>query len=295
MSHKNILANFEQINAAFFGNYGGAAPPDTTVVSWLPFFHDMGLMSGNHLAGAGGNSRCAHQPGVIPAATGAVDAIAGKQQSRIHRSAERRLSNWPREKHQMTTWPGLTSAACYTILNGAERVQPATLQRFAERFARFNLHPKVLRPSYGLAEATVYVATSEARQPPDTVLFRIRGTDRRPREAVRERRRYTAGQLRRFRSRRWCASSTPRPVPSVRRERSVRSGCTATTSPAAIGRNRRRLNAPSAQRLSAPSAGTPEGPWLRTGDLGFFSDGELFIIGRIKDLLDRVRAQPLSR
>src|SRR5690606_7031334 len=33
------------------------------------------------------------------------------------------------------------------------------------------------------------------------------------------------------------------------------------------------------------SAGTPEGPWLRTGDLGFFSDGRLFIVGRIKDLL----------
>ena len=38
-------------------------------------------------------------------------------------------------------------------------------------------------------------------------------------------------------------------------------------------------------RLVAPSAGTPEGPWLRTGDSGFFFDGELFIIGRIKDLL----------
>jgi long-chain fatty acid adenylyltransferase FadD28 len=37
--------------------------------------------------------------------------------------------------------------------------------------------------------------------------------------------------------------------------------------------------------LVAPSAGTPERPWLKTGDLGFVSDGELFIIGRIKDLL----------
>ena len=38
-------------------------------------------------------------------------------------------------------------------------------------------------------------------------------------------------------------------------------------------------------RLLDPSQGTPEGPWLRTGDSGFFSKGELFIIGRIKDLL----------
>jgi fatty acid CoA ligase FadD21 len=34
-----------------------------------------------------------------------------------------------------------------------------------------------------------------------------------------------------------------------------------------------------------PSPGTPDGPWLRTGDLGFVSDGHLFIVGRIKDLL----------
>ena len=37
--------------------------------------------------------------------------------------------------------------------------------------------------------------------------------------------------------------------------------------------------------LVAPSAGTPDGPWLRTGDLGFIYAGELFVIGRIKDLL----------
>ena len=37
--------------------------------------------------------------------------------------------------------------------------------------------------------------------------------------------------------------------------------------------------------IVAAPAGTPEAPWLRTGDLGFFSEGELFIIGRIKDLL----------
>src|SRR4029079_1248002 len=37
--------------------------------------------------------------------------------------------------------------------------------------------------------------------------------------------------------------------------------------------------------LVGPSAGTPEGPWLRTGDLGFLSEREMFIIGRIKDLI----------
>jgi long chain fatty acid CoA FadD26 len=38
-------------------------------------------------------------------------------------------------------------------------------------------------------------------------------------------------------------------------------------------------------RIVDPAPGTPEGPWLRTGDLGVLSEGELFIMGRIKDLL----------
>ena len=65
----------------------------------------------------------------------------------------------------------------------------------------------------------------------------------------------------------------------------MRSGCTATTSPPAIGRNLEETERTFGATLVGPSAGTPEGPWLRTGDLGFISDGELFIVGRIKDLL----------
>jgi fatty acid CoA ligase FadD28 len=43
MSHENILANFEQLTAVYFAEYGKVTPPDTTIVSWLPFYHDMGL------------------------------------------------------------------------------------------------------------------------------------------------------------------------------------------------------------------------------------------------------------
>jgi acyl-CoA synthetase (AMP-forming)/AMP-acid ligase II len=85
------------------------------------------------------------------------------------------------------------------IQNGSERIHPASLRRFTERFARFNLQAKVIRPSYGLAEATVYVATR--------------------------------------RSHRRSASSIPTPAPSVRRERPARSGCTAATSRWGIGGN----------------------------------------------------------
>ena len=53
----------------------------------------------------------------------------------------------------------------------------------------------------------------------------------------------------------------------------------------ATGAGHRRSSACFGATLVDPSPGTPDGPWLRTGDLGFISEGELFIVGRIKDLL----------
>ena len=91
VSHNNIMANFEQIMSDYFGDHGEVAPPDTTIVSWLPFYHDMGLYHGNYHSDSDGISRCAHEPGVVPAAAGPVDAIAGKQQSRIFGSTELRF------------------------------------------------------------------------------------------------------------------------------------------------------------------------------------------------------------
>ena len=56
-------------------------------------------------------------------------------------------------------------------------------------------------------------------------------------------------------------------------------------SPRATGTSRRRSRRCFGATLVDPSPGTPDGPWLRTGDLGFIYEGELFIVGRIKDLL----------
>ena len=184
----------------------------------------------------------------------------------------------------MTTWPGLISANVLSILNGSERVQPATLRRFTERFASFNLQDKVLRPSYGMAEATLYVATREAGQSPEVVDF---DSDE-----------LTAGLAKR------CASGggtslvsygVPRSpmVRIVNPETSIE--CPARTTgeiwvhgdnvAAGYWQKPQVSEQTFGATLVDPSAGTPEGPWLRTGDMGFISDGELFIIGRIKDLL----------
>ncbi|MFY9764868.1 MAG: AMP-binding protein, partial [Mycobacterium sp.] len=46
MSHRNLLSNFEQLMSDYFTDHGKVAPPGTTIVSWLPFYHDMGLYMG---------------------------------------------------------------------------------------------------------------------------------------------------------------------------------------------------------------------------------------------------------
>jgi fatty acid CoA ligase FadD28 len=283
VSHKNIMANFEQINADFFGDYGGVAPPDTTVVSWLPFYHDMGL----------------HLGIIFPVLTGFCTVLTSPV-SFLQRPA-RWMQLLARNTHALSAGPnfafelaarktsdddlaGLDLGNVLSILNGSERVQPATLQRFTERFACFNLQDRVLRPSYGMAEATLYVATREAGQPPQIVHF--------------ESEKLTAGLAKRWAS----GGGTPLVSYGMPRSPMVRivdpetsSECPAGTTGeiwvhggnVATGywQKPQETEQTFGGTLLAPSAGTPERPWLKTGDVGFISDGELFIIGRIKDLL----------
>jgi long-chain fatty acid adenylyltransferase FadD28 len=283
VSHKNVMANFEQINADFFGDRGGVAPLDTTVVSWLPFYHDMGLYLGiifPVLAGFGA---------VVTSPVSFLQRPA--RWMHLLSSYRHTLSAAPNFAFELTArkvtdddMAGHDLRNVLSILNGSERVQPATLQRFTDRFADFGLQAKALRPSYGMAEATVYIATRAAGQPPEIAHF--------------ESERLTAGHAKR------CQSGSGTPLvsygvpesPMVRIvDPETRTECPVGTTGeiwvygenVAIGywRNAESTESTFSAAIVAASAGTPEGPWLRTGDLGFFSDGELFIIGRIKDLL----------
>jgi long-chain fatty acid adenylyltransferase FadD28 len=283
VSHKNIMTNFEQINADFFGDHGGVAPPDTTVVSWLPFYHDMGL----------------HLGIIFPVLTG-FRTVLTSPVSFLQQPA-RWMHLLARNSHALSAAPnfafelaarktsdddmaGLDLGNVLSILNGSERVQPATLQRFTERFACFNLQDRVLRPSYGMAEATLYVSTREAGQPPQIVHF--------------ESENLTAGHAKRRAS----GGGTSLVSYGVPRSPMVRIVDPETSSECPSGttgeiwvhggnvatgywQKPQETEQTFGATLVAPSAGTPERPWLRTGDLGFISDGELFIIGRIKDLL----------
>ncbi|MHA7651302.1 type I polyketide synthase [Mycobacterium sp. ML4] len=282
ISHQNMLVNTQQLISSYYREDGGTPPPDTTVVSWLPFFHDMGLIVGIGIPIVGGLK------GVLSSPPAFLQRPARWMQ--MLATATHPLTAAPNIAFELAAaktsdddMVGLDLGHVRNMLNGAERVQPATLQRFAERFARFNLQPKSLRPSYGLAEATVYVAVREPAEPPVVVYF--------------DSEELSAGHATR------CADGgTPLVSYGLPQSPIVRIVDPDTSTECAEGdigeiwthgdnvasgywqkpeESQRTFGA----TIVDPSVGTPGGPWLRTGDLGFFSDGEMFIIGRIKDLL----------
>lgn len=283
VSRSNLLANFEQQMSDYFEDYGKVPPPDSTVVSWLPFHHDMGLTLGICTPILGGLRTVLMSPvSFLQRPARWMQLLA----SNFH--AFSAAPNFAFElavrKTSDEDMAGLDLGDVLGIVNGSEWVHAATLRRFTERFARFNLRDTVTRPSYGLAEATVYVATRQPGQPPEIVHF--------------ESEKLSAGQAKRCEN----TSGTPLVSYGVPRSPMVRIVDPDTGTVCAVGKTGeiwvygdnvavgywqkpQETERTFGARLVAPSAGTPEGPWLRTGDLGFISDGELFIIGRIKDLL----------
>ena len=281
ISHRNLVANFRQITSDYFLEYGKFAPPDTTTVSWLPYYHDLGLILGicaPILAGVHGVSISPIAFLQRPARW--MQLLAGN--GRVFSSAPNFAFDLAARKTSDDDMAGLDLGDVLIIQNGAERVQPATLRRFTERFARFGLRDNVIRPSYGLAEATVYVATRTPAQPPEVVGF---DADQ-----------LSAGHAQRSGGGTALVSYGVPQSPTVR----IVDPDTSTECPeATVGEIWVHGDNVAAGYWGKPeetertfggvlvdrSPDTPVGPWLRTGDLGFISDGELFIVGRIKDLL----------
>jgi fatty acid CoA ligase FadD28 len=282
ISYRNLLANYQQLMAAYFADYGNVAPPGTTIVSWLPFYHDMGLFLGICGPILGG------LPSVLTGPVAFLERPARWMQ--LVASNSHAFSAGPNFALDLTArrttdedMAGLDLGDVLSIVPGSERIQPATLRRFTERFARFNLRDTVLRPSYGLAEATVYVATRAPGQPPEVVHFELDELS-----AGHAKPCGTGGTA-------LVSYGVPR-SPMVRIvDPETRTECRAGTTGeiwvhgdnVAMGywEKPRETEQTFGAKLVNPSSGAPEELWLRTGDLGFISNDELFIVGRVKDLL----------
>ena len=283
VSHRNVTANIEQIMLDYFGTT--TLPEETTVVSWLPFFHDLGLIMGVCSPLVTGRKAVLLSPLAFLLKPACWIQLMAKHPHCFSGApnfafelAARRTSDADME--------GLDLSRVHVILSGAERVHSSTVNRFVGRFAKFGLKDRVIQPSYGLAEATLYVATPDVQDPVRTAHFDLEQL------AAGVALRCEAGQ---DASTELVTYGPPRayPVCIVDPETGIEKSEGAIGEIWVRGDNvalgywqkpeltDRMFRA----RINQPSAGTSAGPWLRTGDLGVISEGELFIMGRLKDLL----------
>ena len=282
ISYKNLMANFGQMFADYFADRGAVSPPDTTFVSWLPFYHDMGLLIGVCVPLLAGHHAVLTSPvAFLTRPARWLQMLAGY--SNTFSAGPNFAFEVAARKTSDEELEGLDLSGVLGIINGSERVQPATLKRFNERFAPFNFPATALRPSYGMAEATVYIVT---RKPGEQHIVHF------------DSERLSEGHARLSESPDGTALVSYG-VPRSPLLRIVDPDTSVECSAEAVGeiwvhgenvatgywRKPQETEYTFGAKLSDPSPGTPQGPWLRTGDLGFIHDGELFIIGRIKDLL----------
>ncbi|MGW2327768.1 fatty acyl-AMP ligase [Streptomyces sp. NPDC001700] len=279
ITHANVVANARQALTA----YGADAHP-VSCVGWLPLYHDMGLV----LSVAA--------PVVRGLVSVLMDPVAFLHEPvrwlRLLAAHPRAVSAAPNFAYDYCASTvtdaqkaGLRLDGVTALINGSEPVRPGTADRFHAAFAAQGLAPETHCPSYGLAEATVFVSAARPGEPlrrfaldrdslatgkalparpddPTAVLLagcgtpagqRVRIADPLSRAALDE---GEVGEI-------WVRGPN-------------------------VGRGYRNQERQSDRVFGATFAEETAGPgggWLRTGDLGTVLDGQLIVTGRLKDLI----------
>ena len=280
LTHGNLLANLLAIHQAWGGDDRDVA------VCWLPQHHDMGLIGGILQSVYVGGATVLMDPAAF--ITGPMRWLAAM--SRFHATMATAPDFAYRlcvERSTPAERAALDLSHWRTAMNGAEPVQASTLREFAEAFAPAGFRPQTFMPVYGLAEATLLV--SGGSDSPTPVIRRIDraalGEDRVVELSHTEAADKTgAVEL--------VGCGRPRGGqrivvvdPETRRLREPDQVGELWISGPCVARGYRGKPEDTEQVFGGYLAGTGEGPFLRTGDLGFLRDGEVFITGRCKDLI----------
>ncbi|MHC4953696.1 MAG: AMP-binding protein, partial [Planctomycetota bacterium] len=270
LSHANLLANIRATGQAIH------ATSEDVVVSWLPLYHDMGLI------GAWMGSMYHACPLVLMRP---LSFIARPQRwlKAIHRYRAT-ISAAPNFAYDLC-WKriaddkieGLDLGSWRMAANGAEAVSPQTVRGFCERFAGYGFAETAMTPMYGLAESAVALTCSPIERAPR--IDRVE-RDRLMRDCeAREVAGQTEGTLE-------LVSAGP-PIPG----HEVRIVDSAGREVAERVQGRVQFRGPSSTlgylRNPEKTAALVRDGWHETGDFGYMAAGELYVTGRIKDMIVR--------
>jgi amino acid adenylation domain-containing protein len=273
VSHGNLLHNQRMIQKAF-----GHTRQDV-IVGWLPLYHDMGLI-GNVLQPLYLGVPCVlmspvhvlQKPVRWLSAISRYRATTSGGPNFAYDLCVRQISEEQRRSLDLSTWT--------VAFNGAEPVRPDTLRRFGDTFQSCGFRREAFYPCYGLAEATLLVSGGEAGTLP---VIRSLG-------AVAEDRPTGSPSADRIQTLVGCGTAKlSQQIRIVRPE--LRTQCVdrevgeVWISGKSVAQGYWRREEETNATFRAMLADTGEGPFLRTGDLGLLDHGDLFIVGRLKDLI----------
>ncbi|MFF9658179.1 fatty acyl-AMP ligase [Streptomyces griseoluteus] len=281
ITHANVCANARQALKAYDLRAGR-----NCTVGWLPLYHDMGLVLAIALPVVGN----VHSVFMDPLAF-VKQPVRWLRLLSDHPGALTAAPNFAydycvrrvTDEERATLSLGSVTA----MINGSEPVAEQTLQRFQQAFAPVGSVATAMRPSYGLAEATVFVSSSPAGEEPTVTSFdrdALSAGTARPAEGAEEQ---AVSRLV------GCGQPTDQeavivdPVGHVRLE-DGRVGEIWLRGPN-VGRGYwgkpEQSEATFRATLHGENPGEGTQRWLRTGDLGVWHDNHLYITGRIKDLV----------
>ena len=290
LSHENLLHNSLRIMQAF------EITRSQSGVFWLPSFHDMGLIGGILVPLYGGKFNVLMSPvAFLQKPLRWLQAIA-KYRATIsggpnfaYELCVRKTTPEQRAALDLSSWS--------LAFNGAEPVRAETIDAFCEAFAPSGFRRQAFYPCYGLAESTLMVTGGMKFEAPvirsfDAASIETGAAVPRPANATGGRRlvgsgRELDGQDVLIVDPQTCEALPPGRVgeiwvsgPSVAQGYWNRPEASQETFGAMLSQPE---PAPPAKGVAKwrPNAG----PYLRTGDLGFFDEGELFVTGRLKDLI----------
>jgi len=276
VSHNNLLHNLGLIEK-YFGQSG-----ESHAVIWLPPYHDMGLVGGilqplftGYPVTLMPHLLFLQQPFRWLQAISRYRATTSGGPNFAYDLCIRKTKPEQREQLDLKSWE--------VAFNGAEQVYHKTLDRFADYFAPCNFRREAFLPCYGLAEATLLVSGGPKTKSPSIRHLVNAGLEQNkvivsPTSREDTRTLVSCGQIMSEQKIRIVDTATRIPCSADEVGEIWVSGSSVASG---------YWNDPTGTALTfgAQLSDNTEGIFLRTGDLGFMQDGELYITGRLKDLI----------
>jgi 8-amino-7-oxononanoate synthase/acyl carrier protein len=281
LSHNNLIRNTQMITELF------GLTDQAVGVSWLPAYHDMGLIGG------------ILTPIYLGRPTILMSPMSFLQRPvRWLKTITRyggTTSGGPNFAYQLCVdkisdeeMEGLDLSKWRVAFNGAEPVRSNTIAQFSERFASVGFQSTSHLPCYGMAETTLIVSGGPAKSEPVEMTVDGRQLDARNVVEVeatsdKARRLVGCGQILDYETVLIVDPTSHEILSTVDDDISTEVGEIWTQGPS-VGKGYWE-NAKETERIFGAKTSDGQGPFLRTGDLGFFARGQLYIVGRVKDVI----------